>query len=114
MFAIPNSVKIGWKRYDIRFAEERLNSGNELFGQIDYQTCKITLRERNTQEQNKCTLIHEVLHGVSEMYGLNMEEEQVERLANALYTFLVDNEKTVKEAFGVNMQTVKAVITDEL
>jgi hypothetical protein len=43
------------------------------------------------------------------MYGLNMEEEQVERLANALYTLLVDNEKTVKEVFGVNMETVKAM-----
>jgi Zn-dependent peptidase ImmA (M78 family) len=112
MFDIPNSVKIGWKRYNIRFAEERLNSGNELFGQIDYQTCTITLRGRNTQEQDECTLIHEILHGVSEMYGLNMEEEQVERLANALYTFLVDNEKTVQEVFGVNMQTVKAVMKE--
>ena len=112
MFGIPNSVKIGWKRYDIQFAEERLNSGQELFGQIDYQTCKITLRGRNTQEQDECTLIHEILHGVSEMYGLNMEEELVERLANALYTLLVDNETTVKEVFGVKMQTVEAVMKE--
>ncbi len=100
MFTIPNYVKIGWKNYDVRYAEERLNSGNELFGQIDYQTCKITLREHNTQEQNECTLIHEILHGVSEMYGLNMEEEQVERLANALYTLLVDNERLSKRDLG--------------
>ena len=109
MFVIPNKIKIGWKNYDIRHCEECLNSGDELFGQIDYQQCIITLREKNTSMQNECTLIHEALHGISEMYGLDLSEDTVTRLANALFTFLFDNETTVKKSFGFVTETMAEV-----
>lgn len=88
---IPREVKIGWKKYSIVSASEALNSGGALYGQIDYDRQTITLRETNTGEQDEETLIHEVLHGISDMYGMGMTEDLVARLSNALYTFLKDN-----------------------
>ena len=88
---IPNEVKIGWKKYKVALANEALNSGETLYGQIDYDRQTITLRQSNTEEQNEETLIHEVLHGISDMYGMEMTEEFVAKLSNAVYTFLKDN-----------------------
>ena len=88
---IPREVKIGWKKYKVALANEALNSGEVLYGQIDYDRQTITLRQSNTDEQNEETLIHEVLHGISDMYGMEMTEDFVARLSNALYTFLKDN-----------------------
>ena len=101
MFELPYKLKIGWKDYFIYPGEEFLNSGDELYGQIDYQQDRILLRAHNTQAQSECTLIHEVLHGISDMYGIEMSEETVTRLANALYTVLCDNYCVIQRCFGV-------------
>lgn len=84
---IPDRVKVGWKNYDVVLTESRLNSGAELYGQINYDAQVITLRENSTHDQLCTTLLHEVLHAVSDMYGLGLEED----LANALYTVYKDN-----------------------
>jgi len=86
-----DKIKIGWKVYDIKKSESALNSGDELYGQIDYNTQVITLRAQNSMEQDECTLIHEILHGVDDIYGFGFEEDVVERLSNALYALVVDN-----------------------
>ncbi len=88
---IPNTVKIGWKKYDVLCKPAVLNSGQELFGQIDYASQTITLREGNKQDQSECTLIHEILHGIDDMYGIGLGEEAVTKLANAIYTLVKDN-----------------------
>lgn len=109
MFVLPDTLKIGWKNYFIYPGEEFLNSGDELYGQIDYQKNRILIRASNTQAQSECTLIHEVLHGISDMYGIEMSEETVTRLANALYTMLCDNYCVIRRCFGVPMPDNLAV-----
>lgn len=100
---IPNQIKIGWKTYVVLVKPTALNSGEELFGQIDYAASTITLREGNTQAQSECTLIHEMLHGISDMYGLDLEEKTVTVLANALYAVIKDNPRE-KDRGGAPMK----------
>ena len=88
---LPNEIKIGWKTYNVEFSSARLNSGEELYGQINYDNGTITIRECSTPDQIRATLIHEVLHAISEMYGMGLEEKLVTDLANALYTVYKDN-----------------------
>ena len=88
---LPKRIKIGWKEYEIRKLSSVLNSGNELYGQIDYDEQTITLRANNGCDQDACTLIHEVLHGISNMYCLALDEALVEKLANAIFTVMKDN-----------------------
>ena len=105
---LPNQIKIGWKTYDVEYASARLNSGEELYGQINYDAGVITIRECSTPDQMKATLIHEVLHAISEMYGMGLEEKLVTDLANALYTVYKDN----KDANDKKCEIVSAENTD--
>ena len=104
---IPDRVKVGWKNYDVFITESRLNSGPELYGQIDHDAQVITLRGSSTHDQLCATLLHEVLHAVSDMYGLGLEEKLVEDLTNALYTVYKDNVTEGDKSSTGNMKEVE-------
>ena len=94
-----NKIKIGWKTYDIRKVEPQQTlfvGGNECYGTIDYVNQVIDINSKCDDEQSKATLIHEVIHGVSDMYALKFDEDTVGRLGDALYTLLKDNNLEIK------------------
>lgn len=97
-----NEIKIGWKTYKIKKVKpdfSLINSGEECYGQIDYDKREIYLNDAiNDEEQNKATLIHEILHGIDDMYGLKMEEELITKLADLIYTTIKDNNIGIKGA----------------
>lgn len=90
-----DEIKIGWKNYKIIKTNPKHNlieGGNDCYGEIDYNKREIYLNYLlNDEEQNKATLIHEVLHGISDMYNLELSEDIVSRLGEALYIVLKDN-----------------------
>ena len=97
---IPKKIKIGWKTYEVKLAEPKqtlFTEGKECYGTIDYDRQEINLRVTNTQWQNEVTLIHEVLHGIENMYCIELGEEVVKRLSEALYTVLKDNNLKIKQ-----------------
>ena len=96
---IPEKIKIGWKEYTVENTEvrERLVAvSDECYGEIDYNENVIRLNDKYNEERKKATLIHEVLHGISEMYTLDMSEDLVTKLADALYTVIKDNPEIFK------------------
>ena len=84
-------VKVGFKHYKVKEEQNLHESGVELQGEIRYLEQEIALREDITEEAKEATLMHECLHALDEMYGIELNEEQVERLGNALYMFIEDN-----------------------
>lgn len=87
-------IKIGWKKYKIKKispVNELIHNGTDCYGQIDYDKCVIYLNENYSNDQNTVTLIHEVLHGISNMYQLEMQEDTVSVLADMLFIALKDN-----------------------
>lgn len=84
-------VKVGYKHYKVKEEQNLHESEAELQGQIRYLEQEIALREDITEEPKEATLMHECLHALDEMYGVELSEEQVERLGNALYMFIEDN-----------------------
>ena len=96
---IPGKIKIGWKEYRVEKVDKEciltVDSGT-CYGEIEYGECLIRLNSNNTDEQNQATLIHECLHGISEMYTLDMSEDLVTKLANAIYTTIKDNPNIFK------------------
>ena len=88
-------IKIGWKTYEIMNASRDTTltmGGEECYGQIDYDQNRILLnKEFARTDQGKATLAHEILHGISEMYHLDLDEAIVERLGDALFTLIKDN-----------------------
>lgn len=84
-------VKVGYKHCKVKEEQNLHESETELQGQIRYLEQEIALREDMTEESKEATLMHECLHALDEMYGIELSEEQVERLGNALYMFIEDN-----------------------
>lgn len=89
---IPDTVKILFKKYTVcRDNNMRDDKGNLLYGQIDHIEQLITLNEAAGIEQQKATLMHEMVHGLDELYGIGLKEKQVEKLGVALYMLVRDN-----------------------
>lgn len=88
---IPKKVRILYKEYDIEPQKNLHDAEGDLYGQIQYLPQKIYLNPDAPEEQQKATLVHELVHGLDEMYGIGLKEKQVERLGNALYMLIRDN-----------------------
>ena len=84
---ILEKVRILYKEYKI----EQEGNLHDIYGQIHYLDEKILLNSDSSEEQKKATLIHELIHGMDEMYKMGLSEEQVEKLGNAFYMMLRDN-----------------------
>lgn len=89
---IPDSAQILYKKYTVGFdSNVRDDKGDLLYGQIDHIEQLITLNEDAGLEQQKATLMHEMVHGLDELYGIGLKEKQVEKLGVALYMLVRDN-----------------------
>lgn len=94
-----DKVKIGWKEYKIKLLESQqtLKTGaGECYGEIFYDEKVIHINKAYDAEFQEVALIHEVLHGVEDMYNLELGEETVTRLAQAIYTVLKDNNLEIR------------------
>lgn len=92
---IPESLRIGGVEYAVRY-EENLRLDNDLKkGVIDYLEHTITLSANDaTEHQARCqTLLHEILHGIRDYFGMEIENEEdvVDMFAKGLYQVLQDN-----------------------
>ena len=88
---IPEKIKILYKTYTVE-KQENLHDGDaELYGQILYLPEKILLNLNSSDKQKEVTLLHEIIHGLDEMYGIGLKEKQVEKLGTALYMLINDN-----------------------
>lgn len=92
---IPRSVRIGGVEYEVIDNVAGLNDGqNVLAGEINYNDSVIRLNEVVAGHQMKCiTLWHEILHGIRNHAGIEIEDEEtvVELFARGIYQVLQDN-----------------------
>lgn len=92
---IPKSIRIGGVEYRIQYTPN-LNDGQTMcYGTIDYEDHLIELSEdRGTSHEYRCiTLWHEILHGIREQFGVEIdnEEEVVNMFSRGIYQVLQDN-----------------------
>lgn len=95
MMKIPVSVRISGVEYPVVYTEF-LNNGSSLaYGHIDYDECVIELSNTSgTAHEKRCvTLWHEILHGIREANGMEIENEEavVSMFARGIYQVLQDN-----------------------
>jgi len=97
---IPDKVKIGGVDYTIAYEKKLILSSNKAgLGCIDYDNAVIKIEPDVQCEQAKClTLLHEIMHGIAEHFGLNINdnEDVIDKLAKGLYMVIKDN----PEMFG--------------
>ena len=92
---IPKMVRIGGIEYFVLDNQPTLNDGQHLlYGQIDYTCSEIKLSDiARSPDMKGVTLWHEILHGIRNHAGLEIEneEEVVDMFAKGIYQVLQDN-----------------------
>lgn len=90
---IPEKVKIGYKDYKITKVDNKLVSEDDkvCYGNIEHDKANINIATIYDEDQQKCTLVHECLHGIDEMVETGLTEDQVRLIAKGLYDFIKSN-----------------------
>ncbi len=109
---IPNSIRIAGVEYEVRYEPSVRDGGAVLFGRIDYERMQIILSEEsNRNHQRYClTLLHEVLHGIVEANGMQVEREEavIEMFARGLYQVLQDNGARLFDLSNAETEVINA------
>ena len=92
---IPESIRITGIEFKIVLVPN-LNTGvNMAYGHIDFDNSVISLSDTfGTEHQKRCTILwHEILHGIRESSGMQIENEEaiVDMFARGIYQVLQDN-----------------------
>ncbi len=100
---VPQSVKVGWNKYKIELVEEfeqLLENNLQVCGECLHAEGMINLLEFQGKEFLKRTLLHEILHCILEVYGIDLrnknEEATIDGLATALMELIKNNPKLIK------------------
>lgn len=101
---IPEKVRILYKDYTVVQEQNVHNGHDDLYGQIDYGSQIIRLDGQYSAEQKKATLIHEIVHGLDDMYQIGLSEKKVSKLGVAFYQVIKDNPELFGEAGEESME----------
>ena len=92
---IPNSIRIAGVEYDVQIVPNLNNGINLAYGHIDFENFVIELSDTvGTEHQKRCQiLLHEILHGIRQNNGMEIENEEavVDMFAKGIYQVLQDN-----------------------
>lgn len=99
MTKIPKKIKVGPFEYAVELLHGGQANAENVFGKANHNQRKIILADDNSEQQQKNTLLHEVIHAVWRVWGMDFqhekdtEEQVVTVLANGLHTVMLDNPK---------------------
>ena len=92
---IPESIRIAGVEYEVQYVPHLNNGTNLAYGHIDYENSVIELSDTlGTEHQKRCKILwHEILHGIVENNGMQIENEEaiVDMFAKGIYQVLQDN-----------------------
>ncbi len=92
---IPESVRIAGVEYKVVLVPNLMSGATAAYGHIDYENSVIELSDTfGTEHQKRCQILwHEILHGIRENNGMEIENEEavVDMFAKGIYQVLQDN-----------------------
>ncbi|MHC1681382.1 MAG: hypothetical protein AB6733_00215 [Clostridiaceae bacterium] len=90
---IPKVMNIGYKTFNVNIVDGHvIDNTTVCYGNIEYDSGNINISTLHSDDQQKCTFIHECIHGIDDVMEIKLEEEQVRKLAKGIYALLKDNE----------------------
>ena len=85
-------ITIGPLSYAVVEVEELASASGELYGDINYERCRIRIRAESDPQIKHVTLWHEVLHGILRNAAIeDHDEQQIDALAHGIIQVLRDN-----------------------
>lgn len=95
---IPEKIKIGYKDFKVnKIAGEVINDNQVCYGFINHNNGIINISTLYSDDQQKCTFIHECMHGIDEIVEANLTEDQIRRMSKGLYDFIKSNPQMFME-----------------
>lgn len=89
---IPNKIKIGGHNIEIIFTKDGTKDrGSDSMGTSVLTQNRIFIDQRNCQQQQEATFIHEIIEVINFQGELDLEHKKITILENSLYQVLVDN-----------------------
>lgn len=85
-----DQVKIGYSTYQI-VEVECVNKFEPRKGEINFFERQIRIDRNLAPQDKKETLLHEIIHGIEEFMGMELEEDQVRTLGAGLAMIFRDN-----------------------
>ena len=86
---IPKTTKILGVPYKVSTIKQP-ELGSKSWGEIDHINQTIAVLDIG-QEAKEKTFLHEIIHGIDLCIGIDLDETQVERMAQGLYVWLSEN-----------------------
>lgn len=88
---IPESVKIGAKRYGVKVTDNLYLGSANFSGEIDYNDLVIRICP-SSEGKMQADFLHELIHGIFDHLGYrDHDEKKIDELANALHMVIEDN-----------------------
>lgn len=94
--SMPKKVRIGFQSYEIRIMDKDSGDINLICGSSHALKQVITITDQMVPQQVANTFLHEVIHAIHHVYGLQhredpSEEEYTNLTTNGLSAFIQDN-----------------------
>lgn len=90
-------VTIGYEEFVVVQKDEIYHEGKRVNGAIDSDTCEISIESKTSNDKKQHIFIHEVVHGIADLYHLDLTEDEVDLLALGLFNLKRDNPRLGEE-----------------
>lgn len=91
----PTKVRIFGRDFSIHYIPNS-SLGVDRMGYCEWTKQKISVEDGLTPIEEADTVLHEVIHGLDDVMGLKLEEDQVKCLATGILGILQDNPEFAK------------------
>jgi hypothetical protein len=88
---VPDELRIGPFSYKISRVERLDDSGKELYGHVTFGEDIIQISSRFNHRRATVALLHEIIHGIDDLFMLGLSEREVDCLAKGLVMVLEQN-----------------------
>ena len=89
------NLKIAGINYEVVFLPSESMNGN--LGLADFNRQRIMINSEHTDATQKIALYHEIMHIISDAWGLGLSEQQVKIGTHAFLAFLNENQNQLQE-----------------
>lgn len=87
----PTHIRIGGFDYQIEEVDKLNNGRADLNGEINYSKLTIRVDKDHAPQFRQAVLWHEVIHGIADQAGIELEESVVTALGYGIIQVLRDN-----------------------
>jgi hypothetical protein len=90
-------IKIGYKTFKVIYQAKVRYEKKLVNGFIDTSRDKILIDSSILPSKQDQVLIHEILHGIEEVYNTKLTEKQTDVLATGIISVIKDNKELIKK-----------------